>query len=529
MGYVFAVYNRPGLASDALRFDARVAFRAEGDDAPRCPMDCLGVGACEQVETLATPNDQEASDVRAYRCVCPANRTGAFCQDELRVLALDDATDATRSSAETRTLANGDWDFFALDPAAMNRLARRNASGAGATVLVELRKTRASRASFPLLYVKRGAPPAAFEAVYSPVVRERAVALDPRADGRSFSVLGDARNAAVGLDPPLSPHARVVGIRYDLNLTARAPSYADEACFAFSTPLGGYAAARCPSDLAAPGETRVVGDTLEEIGEDASAEPAAFDVGEDGAVTLELFEAYDDRDDRGFGRDRAPLGGEGEGEGEGENADRPPDATWSGTVSVLFRDRLRVGHDYQDVGSAYCTGIDCAVEDDHEVVFRVGGIEAADAADAADASSASTYYVGVYNSRVGVPGGGTLSQHESARYSAPMTYEIRAAAAADDEPPRCFRDCHGRGECREETAPACVCDAGAFGVSCGVVPTRLRLTKPKPRPSGATETAEMDAFGSARGSLDEGHFDYYRVDVPRGARALRWRCRTLRS
>ena len=244
-------------------------------------------------------------------------------------------------------------------------------------------------------------------------------------------------------------------------------------------------------------------------------------------MTLELFEAYDDRDDRGFGRDRAPLcGGEGEGEGEGENADRPPDATWSGTVTVLFRDRLRVGHDYQDVGSAYCTGIDCAVEDDHEVVFRVGGIEAADAA---DASSASTYYVGVYNSRVGAPGGGTLSQHESARYSAPMTYEIRAAAAADDEPPRCFRDCHGRGECREETAPACVCDAGAFGVSCGVVPTRLRLTKPKPKPSGATDPAEVDAFGSARGSLDEGHFDYYRVDVPRGGARWRWRCRTLRS
>ena len=274
VGYVFAVYNRPGLASDALRFDARVAFRAEGDDAPRCPMDCLGVGACERVETLATPNDREASDVRAYRCVCPANRTGAFCQDELRVLALDDATDATRSSAETRTLANGDWDFFALDPAAMNRLARRNASGAGATVLVELRKTRASRASFPLLYVKRGAPPAAFEAVYSPVVRERAFALDPRADGRNLSVLGDAQQRRRRARPAALPaRARVVGIRYDLNLTARAPSYADEACFAFSTPLGGYAAARCPSDLAAPGATRVVGDTLEEIGEDAAPNP----------------------------------------------------------------------------------------------------------------------------------------------------------------------------------------------------------------------------------------------------------------
>ena len=118
MGYVFAVYNRP-RARPTRCVDARVAFRAEGDDAPRCPMDCLGVGACVRVEALATPNDREASDVRAYRCVCPANRTGAFCQDELRVLALDDATDGTRSSAETRTLANGDWDFFALDPAAM--------------------------------------------------------------------------------------------------------------------------------------------------------------------------------------------------------------------------------------------------------------------------------------------------------------------------------------------------------------------------------------------------------------------------
>jgi hypothetical protein len=30
-----------------------------------------------------------------------------------------------------------------------------------------------------------------------------------------------------------------------------------------------------------------------------------------------------------------------------------------------------VGHDYQDVESAYCTGIDCAVEDEHEVIFPV--------------------------------------------------------------------------------------------------------------------------------------------------------------
>ena len=184
---------------------------------------------------------------------------------------------------------------------------------------MELRKTRASRASFPLLYVKRGAPPAAFEAVYSPVVRERAFALDPRADTRSFSVLGDARNAAVALDPPLSPHAR----RRDpvhLPAHARAPSDADEACFAFSTPLGGYAAARCPSDLAAPGETRVVGDTLEEIGEDASAEPAAFDVGEDGAVTLGAVRGATTATIAGSAgierRSAAKAKAEGEGEGE---------------------------------------------------------------------------------------------------------------------------------------------------------------------------------------------------------------------
>ena len=87
----------------------------------------------------------------AVACVCPPNATGAFCQDRLAALPV--------GSNLTRTLANGDWEYFAVDPATLPAGERR-------AILVELRKTEPD--AFPMLFVKRGGIPAAFSAVFDP-------------------------------------------------------------------------------------------------------------------------------------------------------------------------------------------------------------------------------------------------------------------------------------------------------------------------------------------------------------------------
>ena len=108
---------------------------------------------------------------------------------------------------------------------------------------------------------------------------------------------------------------------------------------------------------------------------------------------------------------------------------------------MAYRTRLGVGYDFRDAASTRCAGVECAVEDDHEVVFPVAR------------DDTETFYVGVHNARVGTPGG-TLGPRERARFDAPMTYEIRAVASSEDAP-ACFRACRGRGACVFGTAPAC--------------------------------------------------------------------------
>jgi|AntAceMinimDraft_1070359.scaffolds.fasta_scaffold28778_2 hypothetical protein len=153
-------------------------------------------------------------------CKCPANRTGAFCQDALRVLPLDIDV--------TVTLVNGDWNYFVLDLDGLDLDASNagggandgdtNASSAPATtsnastsatrtVIVEMRKVE--RDAFPLLYVKRGAPPTSFAGLYSPVVRGAVVTLDPEGGGRSVAVLGDPSNSRVDLSGAVPANARV--------------------------------------------------------------------------------------------------------------------------------------------------------------------------------------------------------------------------------------------------------------------------------------------------------------------------------
>ena len=189
-GYFVGVLNHPHRAADALRFEIRAGF--PDPNAPRCPLDCLGEGTCAvrppstrvedganeyeyeyDYDDVAEASDSEASDsddsppvfldaaAPDVACVCPPNATGAFCQDELVALPV--------GSNLTRTLANGDWEYFAVDPATLPAGERR-------AILVELRKTEPD--AFPMLFVKRGGIPAAFSAVFDRAEREATVALD---------------------------------------------------------------------------------------------------------------------------------------------------------------------------------------------------------------------------------------------------------------------------------------------------------------------------------------------------------------
>ena len=240
-GYFVGVLNRPHVAASALRFEIRAGF--PDPNAPRCPFDCLGKGTCaarssrtrvrdETNERDANRSESEGMETRARRpsrsanrpatspdaifadassavaCVCPPNATGAFCQDRLAALPV--------GSNLTRTLANGDWEYFAVDPATLPAGERR-------AILVELRKTEPD--AFPMLFVKRGGIPAAFSAVFDRAEREATVALD---EGLSVSVLGSPRNVRVNLTGAVPPGARVVGVRYHLTLTPNAPSFASE-------------------------------------------------------------------------------------------------------------------------------------------------------------------------------------------------------------------------------------------------------------------------------------------------------------
>ena len=127
----------------------------------------------------------------------------------------------------------------------------------------------------------------------------------------------------MNLTGAVPPGARVVGVRYHLTLTPNAPSFASEACFAFETNVG-YAAVTCPSSLDASSAMEVVL-TASVADSNANPHPVAFDVGDDGALVLELFEGYDDRN--------AASG----------DADDAADATWEGNLTVAYRTRLGVG------------------------------------------------------------------------------------------------------------------------------------------------------------------------------------------
>ena len=518
--YVVAVWNPPGSSADDAR-DVRLRatffpVRDERLDAPRCPFACSGVGEC--VESGGRTSDAADGDAAAsadagattWRCACPADATGAYCQNALTRLPVDGA------AIEQVGLATGGWDIYALDFSSVAAESSASSAEDPKGVLVELRRSSRSPDAFPMVFVKRGAPPAAFEAVFEPETKSTSIVLDPATNGRSVSGLGQPNNSAI--EVALPPGARVVGVRYDLALAARPPSFASEACFAFSAGRAGYVAAACLSNARAAGRFRLVGNTFTDDDEDAPAvvfdvptEENAFDdafsdgaaetasaasaserAAAEGTVLVELFEGYDDAVYGDGGRARAATR-------EGASLARP-DATWEGELEILYHERVGTGFDYRDVTSALCDGVDCAVEDDHEVFFPLREEQ--------DLAANETVYVGVHNSRVVAQPGwvdGTLSQHESARFREPMAYSIRASVSSAERP-ACLRDCaegdETRGACLPDRAPACDCFAGFFGASCGV--------DPEPLPLGVV----------ASGSAEEGHFNYYRVEVPASAKSL---------
>ena len=170
-------------------------------------------------------------------------------------------------------------------------------------------------------------------------------------------------------------------------------------------------------------------------------------------VTVELFEGYDDAIWGDGGRAWAVT--------RNRNASKnSPDATWSGTVTLLYHQRLGTGFDYRDTSNSLCTGKDCAVGDDHEVFFPLDEFEDDESNDSSknettpssnpsSGKQPAKIFIGVYNSRaVAQPGwlGGTLSRHESLRFQSPLEY-VLTATAGSKATPVCFQNCSGRGSC----------------------------------------------------------------------------------
>ena len=589
--YTIAVWNPPGASvDDALEVRLRTSFfpiqssnsgsgesqvtQATETAFSRCPFDCSGTGTCEffdardgtSTSTSSTPivttSDNTVPDASSFRqtttrCLCPANTTGAYCQSPLLSLPLTGEAIAGR-------LATGAWDVYELDVGDVSS-SKQDPESLG--VLVELRRGNTSRDAFPMVFVKRGAPPAAFEAVFVDETLEAEVVFDPSTNGVSVSGLGTPGNSVVHVDLP--PGARVIGVKYDLKLSANAPSLASEACFGFETTYG-YVAAACFSNTKASGVFKLTGNTVTDDALDAP--DVVFDVPEvnsnndkymevetddddentsddndnnastastssptkqqfTGGIAVELFEGYDDAIWGDGGRARVVS--------RTQNASREiPDATWAGTLTFLYHPRLGTGFDYRDVSSSFCNGKDCAVADDHSVFFPLEEIQADEVQDTDDSSEDSSsadsspvmspvpassppkkIFVGVYNSRaVSQPGwlGGTLSKHESGRFSKPMEYTLSASVSSIEEP-QCLNDCgrttgngsSTKGMSLSDAAPVCDCAPGYFGAGCGIDPGELPLGEPSDGGISSKTTA-----------LPEGHFAYFKLTVPLTQKSL---------
>ena len=499
--YVVAVWNPPGASADDARdVRLRAAFfpvRDERLDAPRCAFACSGVGECvESGGDFADASGADAGRARTWTCACPANKTGAYCQNALTPLPVDGAP------MERSGLASGGWDVYAMYfSSAAADASFRSASGPEKEngVLVELRRSRRSPDAFPMVFVKRGAPPAAFEAVFAPEMKGASIVLDPDTNGRSVGALGQPNNSAieVALPParawwafgttsrswrglPASPRRRVSPSPPDAPGTSRrrvCPTRAPpggSGSSATRTPTTTRTRPRWPSTSLT---TRLIVMTTRAPTPRVPSRALLPWSCSRGTTTPSSATAAA----------RAPRRAAGHEPGDDVGRE------WEGELEILYHERVGTGFDYRDATSAFCDGVDCAVEDDHEVFFPLF------------ANANETTYVGVYNSRAAAQPGwvdGTLSRHESARFSEPMAYSIRAAVSSA-ESPACLRDCAEgggtRGACLPDRAPACDGFAGVFGAGGGVDPEPLPLGAVSGSAEEGTSRTTALTFRRARG------------------------------
>ena len=195
---------------------------------------------------------------------------------------------------------------------------------------------------------------------------------------------------------------------------------------------------------------------------------------------------------------RAPAAGLRAEIGENPNANDnvgAPDAFLNGTLIVQYVEELASGFDYEDAASIFCNGIDCAVDDFHDIVL--------------DAEEGKTYFIGILNARHitgsahvdSVAMGGTQE-----RYKETLSYALDITVGTDTVP--CYQGCNGAGECTGALAPVCSCDEGFFGIACEIVPAALPVgTSP--------ETA-----AAVSGEVPQGRFDYYAFELPEEATSL---------
>ena len=364
----------------------------------------------------------------------------------------------------TGEIAYGDHTFFYVD---VNTTSR---------VLVELHKEE--HLAFPMLFVSKGTVPSPIHHTYSHVIKEVQINLLANSTGLSHGERGMAKNVRINLTGLVPPGAYVVGVWYEaLEVRAEEPSFVEEACFAFAGS-NGYQDMFCPSDLDAPGAQELSGQS-----------DVKFQVEEDGMLMLELFESISDH-------------------GSNDSAD----AYWNGTLELQYVERTGTGFDYQDAESIWCTVEDCAVDYDHKILLP---------------ATPGRYFIGVFNAKHIESEIIQNADHGSARYNSDMTFSLRIHVGANETHIPCYTDptkealCNGHGACGKR-APVCDCEDGWFGRACEIRPTELKVQR-----RAATKavpwtpwTLPGTAMVSVSATLVEGRFDYYKLNIPRGAKSL---------
>ena len=358
-------------------------------------------------------------------------------------------------------LPSGDWRYFRFVPPTT------------APVLVSLSKD-AENIAKPFLFVKEGGFPT-LSSTFASTISTVEIALDAGTNGISFdqytSSVEPGYEGNVLFDLSGIPGgSKIIGLAFNnLTVTTVGTSYVNEACLVFFTGPTSFSAPLCLDEYNAPAPE---GYFLDGQGPLVSVPIVAPD---DGTFFMEL----------------------GENPYANDNKDGAPDAFLNGTLIVQYIEELARGFDYEDPTSIFCNGGDCAVDDFHDVLV--------------DAEEGKSYYIGVLNARhitqtPHIDSGAAVGTQERFRGELEYSLDLRTGDDALNIP--CYRDCSGRGECVETLAPICSCEPGFFGLACEISPA------PLPVASSADSTEQLS------GSVPEGRFNYYRLDLPEDAVSL---------